>query len=77
MSEWYGWLRRDRRHKWQRVCGPFSTMAECSRALGAEAKRQGVAERNTCMTTGSYPRDVQAANAAASTPTPAERTVKP
>jgi hypothetical protein len=57
---WFGWLRRDRRHRWQRACGPCASLAQCSRLLGDEAQRQGVLDRNTCMTTGSYPRDVQA-----------------
>jgi len=59
VSEWYGWLRRDRRHKWQRVCGPCPTLVECSRQLGAEARRQGVPDRNTCITTGAEPREMQ------------------
>ena len=59
MSEsWYGWLRRDRRHKWHRVCGPCPMLTECSRQLGAEAKRQGIPDKYTCLTTGAYPRDV-------------------
>ncbi|MHB1422133.1 MAG: hypothetical protein ACYC3I_02830 [Gemmataceae bacterium] len=63
MSEnWYGWLRRNRRCKWQRVCGPCDSMPECSRQLGAEAKRLGIKDRNTCMTTGAIPRDVAATN---------------
>jgi hypothetical protein len=58
-DSWYGWMRRDRRHKWQRIIGPCSTMADCSRQLGAAAKRQGIPDRNTFMTTGGYPRDVR------------------
>ncbi len=77
MSEWYGWLRRDRRHKWQRVCGPCGTLSECSRLLGGEARRLGIVECNTCLTTGAYPRDVQAGIAAAAPTPPAEDGAEP
>jgi hypothetical protein len=50
MSEWYGWLRRDRRHKWERVCGPFPTIGECSKALGVELAQRGILERHSCTT---------------------------
>lgn len=60
MSEpWYGWLRRDACHNYQRVVGPCSTLAECSRQLGEEARRRGILDRHTMMTTGSYPRDTR------------------
>jgi hypothetical protein len=60
MSTWYGWCRRDRRQKWLEVCGPFPIIGECSKALGVELARRGILERNSCMTAGSYPRDVEA-----------------
>jgi hypothetical protein len=56
---WYGWLRRDRRHKWERVCGPYSTIGECSRQLGIELAKRGLLERYSCMTTGACPRDTE------------------
>ena len=30
---WFGWLRRDRRYRFERVVGPCASMAECSRLL--------------------------------------------
>jgi hypothetical protein len=55
MSPWYGWLRKDKRHRWRCVVGPCTSMAECSRLLGAVAQRRGVLDRNTIMNTGAYP----------------------
>jgi hypothetical protein len=68
---WFGWLCLDRRHHWERVVGPCSSMAECSRLLGAAARKRGILDRHCCMTTGSYPRDAQEgiATAAADTET--------
>lgn len=56
-EQWYGWMRRDRRHKWQRVCGPCTTMAECAKRLGEIARAQGVLDRHCWMTTGDEPRE--------------------
>lgn len=73
-DSWYGWLRRDRRHKWRRVCGPCATMAECSRQLAELAKGQGIPDKHCCMTTGVCPRDVLAAGIDAKpTAVPGER----
>jgi hypothetical protein len=55
MSPWYGWLRKDNRHRWRCVVGPCAQMSECARLLGAVAQRQGVLDRNTIMNHGNYP----------------------
>lgn len=57
-GDWFGWLRKDRRHHWERVVGPCGTMAECSRRLGEEARRRNILDKNCCMTTGAYPREI-------------------
>lgn len=54
--DWYGWLWNG--SQWERVCGPFASLSDCSRALGRIGTERGIPGKQQVMTGGSQPRFV-------------------
>jgi hypothetical protein len=54
---WFGWGKQRKGDEWRRLCGPFDTLAECSRQLAEEGQQQGIPGHLQVMTTGAAPRD--------------------
>jgi hypothetical protein len=52
VGNWVGWLWSEQ--EWERVCSG-ENLSECSRRLGAIAKKRGVKDGLTCMTGGGVP----------------------
>jgi hypothetical protein len=55
-ARWVGWVRRNRRCRWEPVCEAAS-LDECCRRLDRIAGRRGIGQSNQVVTHGFYPRD--------------------